>query len=232
MSRDENSGTPAPRPDARGIPRISGQGCTARPVLPPENMLRQQTCSKASHLSHLEALPHPGGAGEPHTVQQLLSLLHLAPPRGKAGGALRAHQPQLRQAGQAGGEAGQAGAAAGSGRVGGRPQDVPRRARNAATRCSGRPTEQSMSRPAPRTLTPPPSTHLQARLCEPQVGVVGAQAQPELGAGGEHAVRLGGTAGHQVIYQHPRVPVGPGQQQRVGCSGSEGWRVRGGRGGG
>ncbi len=46
-------------------------------------------------------------------------------------------------------------------------------------------------------------------LGEPEVGVVLAQLQPELGPAGEHAIRLGDALGDQVVHQHAQVGLVP-----------------------
>ena len=43
---------------------------------------------------------------------------------------------------------------------------------------------------------------------QPLVRIVGPQGQPILGARGEHAVRLGDAAGHQVVDHHAEIAFG------------------------
>ena len=52
------------------------------------------------------------------------------------------------------------------------------------------------------------AAELQPRRRQALVGVVGAQAQPVLGARGEHAVGLGDAARHQVVDHHADVALG------------------------
>ena len=49
---------------------------------------------------------------------------------------------------------------------------------------------------------------------QPLVGIVGAQGQPVLGARGEHAVGLGGPAGHQIVDEDADIGVGPVEHER------------------
>jgi hypothetical protein len=50
---------------------------------------------------------------------------------------------------------------------------------------------------------------------EPQVGVVLAQLQPVFGAAGEHAVRLAGALGDQVVDQHAEVGLVAARRPRL-----------------
>ena len=58
-------------------------------------------------------------------------------------------------------------------------------------------------------------TKLSAQGCEPLIGIVAAQAKAKLGPGSEHAVRLIGTLGNQVIDHHPDVGLVPANSNQI-----------------
>ena len=51
-------------------------------------------------------------------------------------------------------------------------------------------------------------------LSEPEVGVVSAQVQPELGSARKHPVGFAGAVRRQVVDQHAQVGVGAVDRQR------------------
>jgi len=57
-------------------------------------------------------------------------------------------------------------------------------------------------------------TQLAPDFGQPQVGIVFAQAEAILGTTGKHPVRLGNTAGNQVVHQNPQIRLIPARRPR------------------
>ena len=63
----------------------------------------------------------------------------------------------------------------------------------------------------------PNRAEIDALAGQPLVGIIGPQAQPIFGARGEHAIRLGNAARHEIVDHHAEVGLGPVEGNRGDC---------------